>query len=287
MIAAGSRGRHFRRISGHYGHSPPPVLAAATPFRFPLYSSGDGGAGRGRPLHRSELPLGILGRAVHARARVALRGRARLAARHDRPARGHVQPRELRDDAGVAGRTAGGGSPRRSGCRSSRRRAPASSRPGRMCRAVKAAGSPGGAAQERGMLRGVRMAWFTSLLLLDEDEAFAEIASGVPGLDPERLVQRPDGGRASRRPTRPTAPRPDLPPGSATLRSPRTGPRSSTAAPASPRRASSFATTAARSSPAGSSRSRPTTSASPTSRRTFRGATAPSRPSSSPSTRTA
>ena len=39
------------------------------------------------------------------------------------------------------------------------------------------------------MLRGVRMAWFTSLLLLDEDEAFAEIASGVPGLDPERLVR--------------------------------------------------------------------------------------------------
>lgn len=58
---------------------------------------------------------------------------------------------------------------------------------GRMCRAVKAAGLQG-AAQERGMLRGVRMAWFTSLLLLDEDEAFAEIASGVPGLDPERLV---------------------------------------------------------------------------------------------------
>ena len=59
---------------------------------------------------------------------------------------------------------------------------------GRMCRAVKAAGLQG-AAQERGMLRGVRMAWFTSLLLLDEDEAFAEIASGVPGLDPERLVR--------------------------------------------------------------------------------------------------
>ena len=59
---------------------------------------------------------------------------------------------------------------------------------GRMCRAVKAAGLQG-ADQERGMLRGFRMAWFTSLLLLDEDEAFAEIASGVPGLDPERLVR--------------------------------------------------------------------------------------------------
>ena len=32
------------------------------------------------------------------------------------------------------------------------------------------------------------MAWFTSLLLLDEDEAFAEIAAGVPGLDPDRLI---------------------------------------------------------------------------------------------------
>jgi 2-hydroxychromene-2-carboxylate isomerase len=59
---------------------------------------------------------------------------------------------------------------------------------GRMCRAVKAAGLQGQTA-ERGMLRGVRMAWFTSLLLLDEDEAFAAIATEVPGLDPERLVR--------------------------------------------------------------------------------------------------
>lgn len=59
---------------------------------------------------------------------------------------------------------------------------------GRMCRAVKAAGLQG-AAQERGMLRGVRMAWFTSLLLLDEDDAFVEVAAGVPGLDPERLIR--------------------------------------------------------------------------------------------------
>ena len=58
---------------------------------------------------------------------------------------------------------------------------------GRMCRAVKAAGLQGEAAQ-RGMLRGVRMAWFTSLHLLDEDDAFAEVAAGVPGLDPERLI---------------------------------------------------------------------------------------------------
>jgi 2-hydroxychromene-2-carboxylate isomerase len=59
---------------------------------------------------------------------------------------------------------------------------------GRMCRAVKAAGRQGEAA-ERGMLRGVRMAWFTSLHLLDEDDAFAEVAAGVPGLDPDRLLR--------------------------------------------------------------------------------------------------
>jgi 2-hydroxychromene-2-carboxylate isomerase len=58
---------------------------------------------------------------------------------------------------------------------------------GRMCRAVKAAGLQGRAA-ETGMLRAVRMAWFTSLHLLDEDDAFAELAAGVPGLDPDRLI---------------------------------------------------------------------------------------------------
>jgi 2-hydroxychromene-2-carboxylate isomerase len=58
---------------------------------------------------------------------------------------------------------------------------------GRMCRAIKAAGLQGEAAQ-RGLLRGVRMAWFTSLLLLDEDDAFAEVAAAVPGLDPDRLI---------------------------------------------------------------------------------------------------
>jgi len=59
---------------------------------------------------------------------------------------------------------------------------------GRMCRVVKAAGLQGEAAQ-RGMLRAVRMAWFTSLHLLDEDGAFAELAASVPGLDPERLLR--------------------------------------------------------------------------------------------------
>jgi len=59
---------------------------------------------------------------------------------------------------------------------------------GRVCRVIKAAGLQGEAAQ-RGMLRGVRMAWFTSLHLLDEDEAFAEIAGAVPGLDPDRLLR--------------------------------------------------------------------------------------------------
>ena len=230
--------------------------------------------------------MGVLGRAVHARARVALRGRARLAACHDRPPRGHVQPRELRDDARVArerlavvrrdvrhaaphdpprpARRVGQDVPRREGRRVSR-----------------------GPLQERGMLRGVRMAWFTSLLLLDEDEAFAEIASGVPGLDAERLVRDLAGAAPSRTPTRRTAPRPGRQPGSATPRSRRTARRSSTAAPASPRRASSFATRAGRSSPAASSRSRPTTSASRTSHPTCPGARLLSRPSSSPRTRTA
>ena len=59
---------------------------------------------------------------------------------------------------------------------------------GPMCRAVKAAGLQGDAAQ-RGMLRGVRMAWFTSPHLLDEHAAFAEIASAVPGVDPDRLIR--------------------------------------------------------------------------------------------------
>lgn len=59
---------------------------------------------------------------------------------------------------------------------------------GPMCRAVKAAGLQGEAA-ERGMLRAVRMAWFTSLHLLDEEAVFAEVAAEVPGLDPERLVR--------------------------------------------------------------------------------------------------
>ena len=51
---------------------------------------------------------------------------------------------------------------------------------GPMCRAVKAAGLQGEAAQ-RGMLRGVRMAWFTSLHLLDEADAFAEVAQVCRG----------------------------------------------------------------------------------------------------------
>jgi 2-hydroxychromene-2-carboxylate isomerase len=59
---------------------------------------------------------------------------------------------------------------------------------GPMCRAVKAAGLQGEAA-ERGMLRAVRMAWFTSVHLLDEDDAFAEVAAEVPGLDAERLIR--------------------------------------------------------------------------------------------------
>jgi 2-hydroxychromene-2-carboxylate isomerase len=58
---------------------------------------------------------------------------------------------------------------------------------GRMCRAIKAASLQGDAVQ-RGFLRAVRMAWFTSLHLLDEDAAFAEVGAAVPGLDTDRLI---------------------------------------------------------------------------------------------------
>jgi 2-hydroxychromene-2-carboxylate isomerase len=57
---------------------------------------------------------------------------------------------------------------------------------GRACRAVKAAERAGAAAGTR-MLRGVRLAWFTSTLLLDCDEGIAEVAEAA-GLDGAAIV---------------------------------------------------------------------------------------------------
>jgi 2-hydroxychromene-2-carboxylate isomerase len=57
---------------------------------------------------------------------------------------------------------------------------------GRACRAVKAAERDGAAAGAR-MLRSVRLAWFTSTLLLDADEGIAEVAAAA-GLDAEAIV---------------------------------------------------------------------------------------------------
>jgi 2-hydroxychromene-2-carboxylate isomerase len=57
---------------------------------------------------------------------------------------------------------------------------------GRACRAVKAAERDGVAAATR-MLRGLRLAWFTSTLLLDADEGIAEVAEAA-GLDGAAVV---------------------------------------------------------------------------------------------------
>src|SRR6476619_7610494 len=57
---------------------------------------------------------------------------------------------------------------------------------GRACRAVKAAARDGAAAGER-MLRGLRLAWFTSTLLLDADGGIAEVAAAA-GLDAAAIV---------------------------------------------------------------------------------------------------
>jgi predicted DsbA family dithiol-disulfide isomerase len=57
---------------------------------------------------------------------------------------------------------------------------------GRACRAVKAAERDGAAAATR-MLRGLRLAWFTSTLLLDADEGIAEVAEAA-GLDGAAIV---------------------------------------------------------------------------------------------------
>ena len=57
---------------------------------------------------------------------------------------------------------------------------------GRACRAVKAAERDGAAAAAR-LLRAIRLAWFTSTLLLDADEGIAEAAKSA-GLDGAAIV---------------------------------------------------------------------------------------------------
>jgi hypothetical protein len=60
---------------------------------------------------------------------------------------------------------------------------------GRACRAIVAARAE---SVELGdaRLRRIRLAWFTSTLLLDEDEGIASVAAQVPGLDVERVLAR-------------------------------------------------------------------------------------------------
>ncbi len=57
---------------------------------------------------------------------------------------------------------------------------------GRACRAVKAAAAQGDAAPAR-LLRALRLAWFTTTLLLDADEDIAAVADGI-GLDGAAIV---------------------------------------------------------------------------------------------------
>jgi 2-hydroxychromene-2-carboxylate isomerase len=62
---------------------------------------------------------------------------------------------------------------------------------GRACRAVVAARAQ---SLELGnaLLRRIRLAWFTSTLLLDEDEGLAAVAALVPGLDADRALSMID-----------------------------------------------------------------------------------------------
>jgi hypothetical protein len=58
---------------------------------------------------------------------------------------------------------------------------------GRACRAVVAARAQSPALADL-LLRRIRLAWFTSTLLLDDDAVLGEVAAGVPGLDAAAVV---------------------------------------------------------------------------------------------------
>jgi 2-hydroxychromene-2-carboxylate isomerase len=58
---------------------------------------------------------------------------------------------------------------------------------GRACRAVVAARQQSPALADA-LLRRIRLSWFTSTLLLDEDEALRSVASEVPALEADRVI---------------------------------------------------------------------------------------------------
>jgi 2-hydroxychromene-2-carboxylate isomerase len=58
---------------------------------------------------------------------------------------------------------------------------------GRACRSVAAARAQSVALGDA-LLRRIRLAWFTTTLLLDEDAVLGSVAAGVAGLDAERVV---------------------------------------------------------------------------------------------------
>jgi protein-disulfide isomerase-like protein with CxxC motif len=62
---------------------------------------------------------------------------------------------------------------------------------GRACRAVVAARAQSLELSDA-LLRRIRLAWFTSTLLLDEDESLASVASLVPGLDVAQVISSID-----------------------------------------------------------------------------------------------
>jgi predicted DsbA family dithiol-disulfide isomerase len=59
---------------------------------------------------------------------------------------------------------------------------------GRACRLVKAAQQQG-VLEGEAVLRALRFAWFTTDLVMDEDEALREVAESVEGLDAERVMR--------------------------------------------------------------------------------------------------
>ncbi|HEY3613144.1 MAG TPA: DsbA family protein, partial [Gaiellales bacterium] len=59
---------------------------------------------------------------------------------------------------------------------------------GRACRLVKAAQLQG-AIEGEAVLRALRFAWFTTDLVMDEDDALREVAESIDGLDAERVLQ--------------------------------------------------------------------------------------------------
>src|SRR4051794_28512463 len=140
-------------------------------------------------------------------------------------------------------------------------------------------------ANEYAVFRALQLGWFTTPLVLDEDEDIAPRSAACPVSTPRRSSPR-STTRTWSRPTRPTAPRRAPPP--AAQRSSRARRRTPTATSASRRRRScSRRATAAGSRRAASRPSRRTTCWSQPSTRRYRAATPPpTRSRRSPSCRT-